>query len=904
MKTTFQKRISTYDFPMFSDADLELYHEMHQQQQSAPEAIPNATNSTNTITSTTTTINPSPQQSSKATSAADAINHPRNNYSNPRKSSVSHSTKPLESSFRQKHPKPQTDEKTLFHRQKKYKPVDDDEIIDLRSDTKQRPVVPVSEMYNADIDYMNKYLKSLPDYNELNNKINREFQKCEAMYDQLQSINSGLKNNPLAKSSSYQSIYNQRYGVPGISSNRNATNPTAAATTSNTTNKISRSTSSSIIPQRGTADLGFSSATIVRQFPVDGSVGRQSNAQQPPPHYQSQQFPPSNHQPPGGSQAIKLQKSSSSNSCAPPAAETVARTMNSKQFLNDFWSDNIAKSNNQKFGWNYSKIMAASKEDIRAKFDPPPPPAQNYRIQKNLSLSQLDRQIRQDLSKDDLYKLICNEPKKDAKLLAADSKVAAPSAAIGISNPPNHSKIANFLRPLTKSISQSSVPCSSQTPIVTAAASISAKTISKSSSKSNIPNFFRPLYKSTSNTHVFALAAAAVTKHEPETFVQRTGLAKSSSSSSIPLATNHPSAAPFFLRKAESSSMATTTSVASVAPNGWTNSSVAQRQISKNNDLLKSSSSRPTVRQSGCVVPGAALPAAGPSRADHFFIKQQQPNKVIVDYSNALSKVSTIRIPVVSSNTRPPDQQRTPNPLTTFKDGRIEDNSATSSPRMIRSRRDDFVIQIEDPPAQKLSQVQSAAPRQPRPLPPPPISSRAAGFTECVIRTDPNRNQQQQQQQSVRSLPGGSSLATTNRMMNCSQRLTAAVQKVTQEQSKLPEQPKSGPSKPLQQSVRRPITNQQRSHNLVKTEVMMLGACGGSSGGGDGGGGGRDINWLEEHRLIEESSSVCLIFVYLYCSLYCLCCLLNAFVILLINAPKTLQTLALSELENVSLLNA
>lgn len=42
-----------------------------------------------------------------------------------------------------------------------------------------------ASFYDAEIEMMNKYLKSLPDYSELDRKLHQEFQECEDLYDKL-----------------------------------------------------------------------------------------------------------------------------------------------------------------------------------------------------------------------------------------------------------------------------------------------------------------------------------------------------------------------------------------------------------------------------------------------------------------------------------------------------------------------------------------------------------------------------------------------------------------------------------------------------------------------------------------------------------------------------------------------
>lgn len=615
-------------------------------------------------------------------------------------------------------------------------------------DSNDRVPVPVSEMYDEDIDYMNKYLKSLPDYNDLNNKINKEFQKCEEMYDQLQSINSGLKNNPLAKSSSYQSIHNKRYAQQAYPMHPDS--------------KICRSTSSSIIPQYKigsicTNDLAAAGAMI----PIKTMAT--TNQQQP----------------------LKkglLQKSSSNSA--------VNRSY-SKQFLNDFWCDNIAKTNSQKMGWNYNKIMAASKEDIRSKFES----AQNYRIQKNLSLSQLDKKIRQDLSKEELYSLICNDhqPKPSSSMGNVQSirqstmDTTAASVAASAANLSQQSRISSFLKPLSKSISQSSVPCN-----------VIVKPLPKSSSKSNIPGFFRPLCKSTSNTHVFNQHIPSANQAVTETFIQK-GLAKSSSSSSIPLSGNQP----FFLRKSDSTIIMRPQLA---QPNVWHSNSdaisAAQRQISKNNDLLKSNRPKPSQLSRIVCAPNTqsdTKPQQPATMADNFFVKQsiQQPNKVVINYP-PFTKISTIQIPINGhlpsafgdNNNTQRHKQHAADALSQSNSIKMKNETAKNDTKILvpaaqpqtgianghhntqtniksnQKRKDDFVINIDDklasaitatrpnnnndnaiPDARRLTtphtnsnntNSQQKQPHNPsqrqRPLPPPPTTSNNS-FTPTTTST-------------------------------------------------------------------------------------------------------------------------------------------------------------------------
>ncbi|XP_055381315.1 serine-rich adhesin for platelets [Condylostylus longicornis] len=81
-----------------------------------------------------------------------------------------------------------------------------------------------NDLYDSEIEKMTNYLKSLPDYSELNKKINKEFKNCEELYDEIQSINKDIqlqqaaaaqqqqnscRKLPLSKSCSLQSVLNR-----------------------------------------------------------------------------------------------------------------------------------------------------------------------------------------------------------------------------------------------------------------------------------------------------------------------------------------------------------------------------------------------------------------------------------------------------------------------------------------------------------------------------------------------------------------------------------------------------------------------------------------------------------------------------------------------------------------------
>lgn len=437
-----------------------------------------------------------------------------------------------------------------------------------------------TEMYDADIDYMNTYLKSLPDYTELNKKINSEYKKCEAMYDQLQNLR---RSNPLIKSNSLQCVSQYQQLMASMASAAAAgttttiapTRPVAAyaAVKLAVSNKISRSTSSTTIPVRPTTTAN----TVKREplVPVAAKPNGNNNTSDTSPD---------------------LLKKSSSAACI---------NNNNKNVLNSFWSENIAKANQQRVGWNYSRIMsstpkkpapmppvrmhsyeyrahknpaepAASKEQAELPPKLPDKPAHMFPIQKNMSLSHLDQRARQPaITREEFYSLVCGESMAGPRAAVAAAAAAAVTSAAPL--------------PLSKSISHTSLA-----PILAKPASV----LSKSSSKSNIPSIFRPLCKSVSNTHVFRVPKPdADGGAATETFTPRDRLllAKSSSSTCVPIAEHHIHAPNVPLRRHESS--------------------VAQQQrIAHNHELLQHMSG--SGNSSAAVAAGPINPFVAESQAE------------------------------------------------------------------------------------------------------------------------------------------------------------------------------------------------------------------------------------------------------------------------------------------------
>ncbi|KAL5283412.1 CLK2 family protein [Megaselia abdita] len=305
--------------------------------------------------------------------------------------------------------------------------------------------------YDAEIEKMNKYLKSLPDYSELDKKIHKEFRKCEDLYDQIESINNAAK---LSKSSSHQSIM-QNYGNP-----------------------LMNAASISSIPK--TRD-----EVVVMRQPT-------------------------------------LQRSASNAS--------INSVRQLSQHFDQLWTE--GPKNN---GWNYEKL-----------FRPQTQNAPNL-LKKNQSLSQLDMRIRQNnVSKDELFKLICNETE--------DNPPAVPprnlNKSISMSNVPSA---------VVKS-SKSNIPCymkqltQPSDPIKLQQQQQLQQPITKSNSNTNLSiktSIFAPIYnkKPIQPPLIPPTQTMQQQQKHQQPYLKQQGILKSSSSSCI--SSQQQPSVPFFLRKRE-----------------------------------------------------------------------------------------------------------------------------------------------------------------------------------------------------------------------------------------------------------------------------------------------------------------------------------------------------------------
>ncbi|GAB0095134.1 hypothetical protein DMENIID0001_104850 [Sergentomyia squamirostris] len=526
---------------------------------------------------------------------------------------------------------------------------DDDDLIDLTTPPESTGTsLRNCDMYNAEIDYMNSYLKSLPSYSDLDNKT---IYGSSSGYGSSQSIKQDayqpftfntqpvdeLKNK-LSKSNSYHSIMNSNTnsGAPAFwkkPDNYGFTNPFGSCLPQSS-NKISRSTSSS-------------------QIPVFKPIEKFSY------HHPPQQATKEAKEPPAVFQK-GIQKSISSTAFTTPYMVNHQNNNNSnnntrgnsqsKKVLNDFWSENVSNKTKGKSGWNYDKIMTGSRDDLRSCHVVNQPGKVdefnqgNYQLRKNFSHSHLDRDDAaklRNLSKEDLYKLVCHESQPQFPMKQETTKCA------------------EQFNPISKSISYTNVPISYGN-----AAPYGARNYVNS--KINLPwlntNIRQPppstttvvtssprqplmLCKSSSNSCITSqmpsVKVTELTEKQPRC------LMKSTSSSCVfgkrfGGDSNPQQPPPPPPPKSESTYQQFAAAVTAATSPLWNDYltggdiSASNRMVLRNNDLLRKSASG----QGGG---GGAQPTC----ADNFFIKQNIPqaNKVVINYP-PFTKISSIHIPI------------------------------------------------------------------------------------------------------------------------------------------------------------------------------------------------------------------------------------------------------------------
>ncbi|XP_058827164.1 uncharacterized protein LOC131687117 isoform X2 [Topomyia yanbarensis] len=519
-----------------------------------------------------------------------------------------------------------------------------------------------NDMYNADIDFMNNYLKSLPDYAAdcrsssavavapsagLKSENYRHHYVNDPYFQYYDSATAMQGYYPIAKSSSYHA-----YGsIPVTSSNSGKHHSTGAG----------HPTYYHQQPRQSAAHHYQSQPFLQHshhhhhQLPPHHhhphphhQYHHQSHYQQPPPqHQQADKMPRSTSHSmlPRASADSRYSNSmsnvNSNNNAAPKKNRTTLNDGSNnggggiggapkQSSMSKFWQDTTSNkpSSSPKFGWNYDRIMAKSKKDVQNSINEYKknvtslhnlysvvdggggsfiPEANNhFKLRKNYSYSHLDKHIRDHLTEEEFQQLVSE----------SESKPNFYS---------NHS--CNFANPLCKSYSSGAMsfgqqPLPPARPLPPPAVPSQKTTTSLTKSSSNVSILRKP----------------SITLPDVAAFIPSLNLAKSSSSSCIyTKALNQPNSKKYNLF----------TPYKSIVPEPVTapsDISAANKMISKNNALIKKSAS---FNPFGSAPTGGGVGVVRKGTGESFFIKQHIPpaSKVIVDYP-PFTKIFSIQIPI------------------------------------------------------------------------------------------------------------------------------------------------------------------------------------------------------------------------------------------------------------------
>lgn len=247
------------------------------------------------------------------------------------------------------------------------------ELIDLTKASKD------GDLYSADIDFMNNYLKSLPDYSKMN-------QEPQSPYSPSPAVR--LREHPTPKpfystASDYNSRNSHKSSVPqSPKSQRKQINPLSKSNSIHSfskrnigqsieketpvdeqKSKISRSTSSTTIPVKESSDLmGF-----MRKPSSLMNIFKKFGSQHAPTSQPKASINGNNNSNANNATSGSVRKNVHDMSKTP----SVSRTKN----ISDFWNENLQQQNtaNSKLGWNYHKIMPPSSPlSAHKPFQPPP----------------------------------------------------------------------------------------------------------------------------------------------------------------------------------------------------------------------------------------------------------------------------------------------------------------------------------------------------------------------------------------------------------------------------------------------------------------------------------------------------------------------------------------------------
>ncbi|XP_055538075.1 uncharacterized protein LOC129725250 isoform X2 [Wyeomyia smithii] len=503
-----------------------------------------------------------------------------------------------------------------------------------------------NDMYNADIDFMNNYLKSLPDYAAAcptsvavaqptvtaKSENYRHHYVNDPYFQYYDSATAMQGYYPIAKSSSYHA-----YGsIP---------TPTSTCTVNST-----GSHPAYYHHQHQPAHHYQFQPFLQNTHPVHNQQLPSNHSHHHPhnhyhqQHKQGDKFPrsTSNSMLPRASaenryttssanvnttSAKKNRATPSDNNAMSNATSLVTGGAAKQSSMSKFWQDTTSSkpSNAPKFGWNYDRIMAKSKKDVQNSINEYKKNVtslhnlysgeegdgsfiaeanNHFKLRKNYSYSHLDKHIRDHLTEEEFQQLVSE----------SESKPNFYS---------NHS--CHFVNPLCKSYSsgamgfgQQFLPPSRPLP---PAASRTPTNLTKSSS------------------NVAILRKPSITLPDVAAFIPSLNLAKSSSSSCIyTKALNQPNSKKYNLFTPYKT-IVPGPADGSATSYGPTDISAANKMISKNNALIKIGAPyNPFVNNPPCARRGTG---------ESFFVKQNIPpaSKVIVDYP-PFTKISSIQIPI------------------------------------------------------------------------------------------------------------------------------------------------------------------------------------------------------------------------------------------------------------------
>ncbi|XP_067618807.1 uncharacterized protein Doa isoform X2 [Eurosta solidaginis] len=398
-----------------------------------------------------------------------------------------------------------------------------------------------ANIYDAEIEMMNKYLKSLPDYTELDKKLHKEFQECEDLYDRLKRRQPQSSSNPTKRQSvilpaqTEQPHGNHTYMPASNLTKSSSVNfgqhlPSMQSSQSNTSSATNRSR------------LAYPSifASLGQQQPEAPKLQRSSSSNSMPYSNLSQYgsgIPgvgsPATTGLPEFSKLLPAQKNSSTNG---------SNLSLNKQLLNDFWTENLASSQKRQTPkrslWNYEKICAPAVNAVGAAgaplkvdaetakklaiFDPTVAEAAQKelqkkpnKLQKNASLSHLDMKVRQAVTKEDLYKLMCNDSPMNSPTttIAPTSFVSRVPVKVNSQQQtavqfPQSQQNQPSLSPLNKSVSMSHVPSvlgNFKSTGAIQAQQAATNNLARSTSRTHIPCYMKhlpSLSRSTSNSAI------------------------------------------------------------------------------------------------------------------------------------------------------------------------------------------------------------------------------------------------------------------------------------------------------------------------------------------------------------------------------------------------------------------